>query len=477
MVPRLLNYVILTPYFTYIVFKKDMGEYGKLTELYAYVSFLLILLTYGMETAYFRFINSNLDKSRVYSTIVTSLFVTSISFLILVFFSLNFISCALDYSGEKYFLLYIASIVSIEAFTVIPFAKLRVLEKAKKFAILKGINVVLNILLVIFFYNILPAIGLKHLILNSAGNVSVKFVLLANLITSFTILIIILPELKEYSFRKFNIKLWTKILNFGWPLLIAGFAGTINETLDRGILKQLIPDKIKGLHDLAVYGANYKIAAFILLFIQMYRFAIEPFFFNYAKNKDSKEQYARLMNLFVGLTTFMGVAILVFIDYIKYFIDPVYHAGLNIVPYIIVAYIFSGIYYNHSIWFKLSDKTVYAIYIASIGAFATIILNVLFVPTYSYYASAVATTISYGLMVLFSFIFSYKFYYIKYNLSRMCNYFFIGGLLIIASKFIFSHILIINLTLKTLIVLFFAIFVIWKEKLFKFFSIYGNKNS
>ncbi len=468
MVPRLLNYLFLTPYFTYNLFKDNVGEYGKLTELYAYVTFLLIILTYGMETAYFRFVNIEKDKSKVYSTILTSVFTTSISFILLIICLINPICNALDYGNEKDFIIFVAAIVAIEAFSAIPFAKLRTEEKAKKFAIIKTLNVFLNILLIAFFYNLLPALGFRNFILNENENVSVKFVLLANLLTSFIILLILIPEFREYSIKKFEFSLLKKLLKFGWPLLIAGFAGNINESLDRSILKQLIPDKEKGLHDLGVYGANYKIAAFVLLFIQMYRFAIEPFFFNYAKKEDSKVQYKRLMNIFVGITTLIGVFIMVFLDYIKYFVSPAYHEGLTVVPLIIVAYIFSGIYYNHSVWFKLTDKTLYAVYIASIGAFITIILNVLFVPVYSYYASAVATVISYGLMVIFSFIFSVKFYYIKYDLLKIGIYFLVGSCLVLISNFIHVEGLIINLILKTIIVSFFVIFVIWREDLLKY---------
>jgi O-antigen/teichoic acid export membrane protein len=469
MVPRLLNYMILTPYFTYIVFRNNLGEYGKLTELYAYVSFLLILLTYGMETAYFRFYNNEKERDKVFSTILTSIFCSSALFIVIVGLFLNGFSRFLDYSGEKDFILIVACIVAVEAFTAIPFAKLRVQEKAKKFAILKSINVAVNIFLIILFYNILPSFGIKDFLVNNEGNISVKFVLLANLITSFSILLLLIPDIKEYTFRMVDWNLLKRLLKFGWPLLIAGFAGTINETLDRGILKQLLPDKVQGLHDLAVYGGNYKIAAFILLFIQMYRFAMEPFFFNYAKNEDSKRQYAVLMNLFVGVTVFMGVFIMVFLDYIKYFIDPKLHEGLFIVPYIIVAYIFSGIYYNHSIWFKLSDKTIFAIYIASIGAIATIVLNVMFVPEYSYLASAVATVIAYGLMVLFSFVFSVRYYYVKYNIGRMLLYFIVGASICYISSKIIIGIIFISIVIKIILVSIFAIFVVWKENLFNRF--------
>jgi O-antigen/teichoic acid export membrane protein len=470
MVPRLLNYIILTPYFTYSIFTGDaVNEYGKLTELYAYVTFLLILLTYGMETAYFRFSNTAENKQNVFSTILASVFITSTLFIVIVFINVSPIADLLDYSGEKSFIIIVASIVAIEAFTAIPFAKIRVQEKAIKFAILKSINVVVNIVIIVIFYNLLPAIGMGDYIKNEQGIISVKFVLLANLITSIVVLFILLPDLNEFSYKQCNFKLWKNLIKFGWPLLIAGFAGTINETLDRSLLKHLIADKSRALYDLAVYGANYKIAALILLFIQMYRFALEPFFFNYADKDDSKEQYSRLMNLFVGITVAMGVFILVFLDYIKFFIKPDLHEGLTIIPFIIVAYILSGIYYNQSVWYKLTDKTYYAAIIALIGAGITIFINVYFAPEHSYQASAVAHVISYGFMVILSYFLSLKYFRIKYDIMRIFSYFFLGVVLVLLNSLVTTDVILIKIGYKTILVSFFIIFVIWREDLYKVF--------
>lgn len=468
MIPRLLNYIVLTPYFTSI-FKNAVGEYGKLTELYAYVTFLLILLTYGMETAYFRFINSKENRKNVYSTILASVFITSLLFITLIILNLGSVAELLKYKGEQEFILIIAAIVSIEAFTAIPFAKLRVQERAKKFAILKGINVFVNILLIITFYNIIPYLGYENYILNSEGIISVKFVLLANLFTSFIIMLILIPELKEFSLKLCDFKLWRKLITFGWPLLIAGFAGTINETLDRSLLKHLIIDKGKALYDLGIYGANYKIAALIMLFIQMYRFAIEPFFFNYANENDSKEQYARLMNIFVGVTVFIGVFIMIFIDYLKFFINPAFHEGLTIVPFIIVGYILSGIYYNQSVWYKLTDKTYFAAIIALFGALITVVINIGFVPQFSYHASAVAHVIAYGLMVIFSYLLSLKFYRVSYNLGRILIYFILGSVLVLLNCLFVSEYIILNVCIKIVLVSMFAIFVLKIEGLTKIF--------
>jgi O-antigen/teichoic acid export membrane protein len=444
-----------------------VSEYGKLTELYAYVTFLLILLTYGMETAYFRYVNISENKNGVFSTIIASVFTTSLLFVILVSVNVSSIADLLDYSGEKSFIIIVACIVAVEAFTAIPFAKIRNEEKALKFAILKSVNVFVNIAIIAIFYNFLPAIGLGDFIKNNAGVVSVKYVLLANLITSCIILLLLIPDFAEFSLRNCSFRLWKKLIKFGWPLLIAGFAGTINETLDRSLLKHLISDKSRALYDVAIYGANYKIAALILLFIQIYRFALEPFFFNYADKKDSKEQYARLMNLFVGIAVGMGVFILIFLDYLKYFVNPEYHEGLLIVPYIIVAYILSGIYYNQSVWYKLTDKTYYAAIIALMGAIVTVFINVYFVPLYSYYASAVAHVLSYALMVFFSYMLSLKYYKIKYDIVRIGSYILLGSVLVYINNLISINSIIIKIAFKTILVSIFVIFVLWREELYK----------
>lgn len=477
MVPRLLNYIILTPYFTNI-FKGAVGEYGKLTELYAYVTFLLILLTYGMETAYFRYINKYENKKSVFSTIITSVFITSLLFVLIVSLNLDDISLLLKYDGEREFILLIALIVSIEAFTAIIFAKLRVEERALRFAILKGINVFINILLIFVFYNLLPSIGYGSILVNNIGVVSVKFILIANLITSAFVLILLIPDLREFSLKVVDYKLWKKLLNFGWPLLIAGFAGTINETLDRSLLKHLIKDENRALYELGIYGANYKIAGLVMLFIQMYRFAIEPFFFNYANENDAKVLYARLMNVFVGITLLIGVFLMIFIDYLKFFINPAFHEGINIVPYIIVGYLLSGIYYNQSVWYKLTDKTFYAAIIAIIGAMVTIIINVLFVPKYSYHASAVAHVFAYGLMVIISYLLSRKYFLVKYNTKRILLYFLVAFIIVVINNAINFDNVILKISFKIVLVSLFSIFVLKMEGLLNIIlKKYERKNS
>lgn len=468
MVPRLLNYIILTPYFTRLYNTEDsLAEYGKVTELYAFVVFLMIILTYGMETAYFRYSSIEKDKKKVFSTIFTSILSTSILFVVLVYFYSDSISSLLKYEGESYFIQLLTGIVCVEAISAIPFAKLRIENKAKRFAILRLVQVVFNVLLVVSIYNIIPlVIGENTYLLNGKNIVSSKYIFVANLFSSCIILFLLLPELKDFSIRKFSFNLYKQIIFYGLPLMLSGLAGVINETLDRSIFKHLIGGD-EGLSLLGVYGANYKLASIVMISVQMFRYAAEPFFFNYEKEKDSKETYANIMNLFTAILVLLVLGLLLFLDIFKIFIDKQYHEGLNIVPIIALAYIFYGILFNLSIWFKLSNKTNFAIIITLIGAMLTIIINLIFVPKYSYNASAYAHVISYGTMVVVSYFLGKKFYPIPYKLSQILVYFVTGFAIYFIDQYIEIGITIFDYLFKLILLLLFTIFVVWKENLLK----------
>jgi O-antigen/teichoic acid export membrane protein len=314
MVPRLMNYIILTPYFTYNLFKDAPQEYGKVTELYAYITFLMIVLTYGMETTYFRFINREKDKKKVFSTILSCLLCTSVIFLIGINSVINILAEGLKYKGEEIFIRLLAGILAVEAISAIPFAKLRVENRAKRFAILKFIHICMNIGLMLVIYNVLPSVSDNiDFLYNDDGIVSSQFIFLSNMVASTLILIMLLPEFKYYSIKKFDFKMVKPLMLYGLPLMISGLAGTINETLDRTIYKHVIVDQDIALRELGIYGANYKIGGLILIFIQMFRYAAEPYFFNKEKDKDSKDQYASLMHIFVGIITSMSLFILLFL--------------------------------------------------------------------------------------------------------------------------------------------------------------------
>ncbi len=469
MVPKLLNYVILTPYFTRLYNDPNsIPEYGKVTELYAYIVFLMVVLTYGMETTYFRYVNLAKDKRKVFSSIMTSIIFSSSIFIILVIVFTGSISAFLKFSGEPYFIRMLGGIVSVEAVSSIPFAKLRIENKARRFATLRVLQVILNIGIMLFIYNVLPFIlGNHNFLLNASGIISAKYIFLANLLASSFVLLLLVPEFRDYKIKEFDFSLYKPMLLYSLPLLVSGLAGVINETLDRSIFKHVIKDTHEALYQLGLYGGNYKLASIVMIFVQMFRYAAEPFFFNYEKERDSKERYAQVMHIFIGLLILLGLVIVIYLDIFKYFLGKNYYEGNVIVPYIVLAYIFYGILFNLSIWFKLSHKTQYAIIITAIGAVITIYVNVKYIPVYSYHASAVAHVLSYFSMVLISFFLGRKYYRIPYDLKRVGAYFLLGFVLFFSDKYLKLHNIALIFLVKTILVMIFAIFVAWKENLLK----------
>ncbi|MBN1598473.1 MAG: oligosaccharide flippase family protein [Bacteroidales bacterium] len=465
-VPRFLNYIILTPYFTRL-FSNNQAEYGKVTELYAFIAFLMIVLTYGMETTFFRYVNEKKHKQKVFSTILTSLLFTSVAFFTAILILRKKIAEILEYNGEEIFIVLLGGILAVEAMSAIPFAKIRIEERVKKFATLKIVQVVLNIAVMLIIYNVIPLfLDKSGYLLNSHGEISARYIFIANLFSASFVLILLIPEIKQFKIKMIDLKLMGPYLAYGLPLLITGLAGTINETLDRTIYKHIIEDHTLALYELGIYGANYKLGAVILIFIQMYRYSVEPFFFNTAGEKESREKYAKLLNMFTGITVGMGLLVLVFLDYFKYFIDRSYHEGLFVVPYIIMAYILYGILFNLSVWFKLSNKTRYGIIIMATGAIITLIINIWYIPQYGYKASAVAHVISYSVMVIISYILGQRHYKIRYNVLRIIIYIGMGCLIYYVSRIVDIENDIMKIIFKTILLLIFFTFVNWRERLF-----------
>ncbi|MDD3858805.1 MAG: oligosaccharide flippase family protein [Bacteroidales bacterium] len=419
---RLLNY-LLVPLYTRL-FAPEV--YGIVTELYAYVTFLLILLTYGMETGFFRFAQDKSIFDKVYSSILVSITATSTLFIALLLIFLTPIANLLDYQLNPEYILWMGLIVALDSLISIPFAKLRLQNKAWKFAILKLINIGINIGLNLFFLLLCPKLTSSNpdsaLLSLYSPTIGVGYVFIANLIANVFTLLMLLPEILNIKFS-FDKALLKKILIYAMPLLIAGFAGMINETLDRVLLKHLVPDSLNPMEQLGIYGANYKLAILMTLFIQMFRYAAEPFFFNNKNESNARELYAKATKYFIicGLMIFLGV--MFYIDFIKYFIDVNYHEGLKVVPILLLANLFLGIFFNFSIWYKLNDMTKYGAYLAIFGAILTIVLNVVLVPIYGYVGSAWATLICYVAMTLLSFYWGQKYYKVPYGILNAVFYF------------------------------------------------------
>jgi len=461
-VPRLLNYSILTIYYTRLF---SVEQFGVLTELYAYVTFLLIFLTYGMETGYFRFSMEDKD-GKAYSSIIISLFVTSAGFLLGVLIFKNEISSALDYKGNSEFIIMLAAVVAIDAFCAIPFAKLRKEERSIKFSALKIINVLATIICVVFFYEILPWIIEKFPIgLFIKLRSDITYVLLSNLIASIIVLILLLPEIFEIK-MVFNWTILKQILIYSLPLLLAGLAGTINETLDRVMMKYLIADKKEALYALGIYGANYKIATLLLIFIQMFRYAIEPFYFNYYGQKDDRKIFAQIMRLFIAVMIILCLLIMLYLKYMKYFIAVKFHEGLFIVPMILGSYVIYGIILNLSIWYKLTKQTVFGAVVTIVGAALTIITNLMYVPKYSYTGAAFGHIIAYVVMMVISYIWGQKYFYVDYKLGRITEYILVALVIFVLDWYVIPDIFIVSDALKGLLILFYTYYIFKRENLF-----------
>jgi O-antigen/teichoic acid export membrane protein len=420
--PRLLNYVVLTPFFTRIF---QLGEYGIVTELYAYVVFLMVILTYGMETGYFRYAEKYKDNDEVFTTALLSLFVTSLLFIAAVWLFSNEIAIVLDYSEHREYIIMIGMIVGIDAFTAIPFAKLRQKNKAVKFAVIKIINVVINIGLNFLFLYFIPRFNLdeKYRIISNiySPEIGVGYVFISNLIASLLTLLMLLREIFRVRI-KFNKKLWKELIYYSMPLLIAGLAGTINEALDRILLKHLLTGELKPIEQLGIYGANYKIAVLMQLFIQMFRFAAEPFYFKRAKENNAQILFGDVMKYFVIICMIIFLLVTLYIDIFKHFIGINYYAGLNIVPIILYAIFLLGVFFNLSIWYKLKNLTKYGAMITIAGALITFVINWFFIPEYGYMASAWAHFICYLTMVIVSYFLGQRIYRIQYDLKRISLY-------------------------------------------------------
>lgn len=420
--PRLLNFVILTPFYTR---RFEPGEYGVITELYAYVVLLLIVLTYGMETGYFRFASNSDRKDSIYTSILLSVFSTSLLFVLLIRLFLDPVSGWLEYGGNPEYILWLAIIVALDAFTAIPFARIRLYNKATKYAVIRIIEISVNIGLNLFFikycrdnYQSVDWISKVY-----DPSIGVGYVLISNLVSSLLKMILLSGEIFAFLKGKFDFLLFRQVLKYSYPLLIAGLAGAVNEALDRTLLKHLLDPASDPMGQLGIYGANYKIAVLMTLYVQAFRYAAEPFFFSKSGEKDAKILYADVMKYYLlpGLLIFLVVN--VYLEYFKLFIGPEFREGVYIVPVVLMANLLIGIFFNLSIWYKLENKTMIGALLVIIGALITIFINVLFVPRYGYIASAWGHLVCYSVMIVLSYLLSRKHFRIPYDFRKLLIYF------------------------------------------------------
>ena len=404
---RLLNYLLVPLYTRYFL----PAEYGVVTEIYAYVAFLVIVLAYGLETAFFRFSQKDNDVKVVYSTALISLIVSSIIFVILMFVSSSEIANWMGYAGHTEYIEWFAIIIALDAISSISFAKLRAQNKAIRFASIRLVNIFVNISLNIYF-----------IVYQEFG---IEYIFIANLISSVITIFLLLPEMltSVWSFDKI---LWKKMMIYALPLLIAGLAGMTNETIDRILLKHLLPNPATAATELGLYGAFYKLSIIMMLFIQTFRFAAEPFFFAQEKEGNGKKIYADVMKYFTIIMGIIFLGVTIFYEFIKGFLGSDYHdeRGFEVVSILLLANLFLGIYYNLSIWYKLTEKTKYGAYLSIFGAIITLALNFILIPIIGFVGSAWATLICYFSMTVASYYLGKKHFPVPYNIKRIGLYLF-----------------------------------------------------
>lgn len=465
-IPRFINYFLV-----YIHTRALLpGEYGVVTEFYAYVTFLVILLTYGMETGFFRFSQNKEDREAVYGSAFISLFATSALFIVALVLFRQPIASWMGYPSNPQYILWFGLILGADAMTAIPFARLRISNRPIRFAFYKLISVLAYVLATVFFFVICPAHkDWKFISAFYRPEIGVGYVFISNLIGSCVILLLLLPEIFRFKI-KFNFPLWRDMIVYSIPLMVAGLAGNIIEAIDRVVLKHLLKPEDMPMEQLGIYGANIKLAVLMFLFIQMFRYAAEPFFFNNAKAHDSRETIAEVMKIFIlaGLVIFLGVTS--YMDVLKHLIHIEYWGGLDVVPVLLLANLGLGIYYNLTIGFKLNNMTHLGIKIAFIGAAISIAANVIFVPMFSYYASAWAHLLSYLVMCLFTFRIAHKVYPIPYDWKGILSYIAFALILYAVATLTKTHLIYVNLLKDTILIVIFVAIALHKEQLISRFK-------
>ncbi len=426
---RFINY-LLTPYLT---FKFLDWQYGEMSQVYAFIPFMNVVYTYGMETAFFRFANKA-DKRNVYNTTSISLIVSTLLFSVLLILLQNPIASLLQITQHPEYLSMAAAIIGLDALTTIPFAKLRQDGRPLKFAMAKVGGILINIACVYFFLSVCPQLAKDpNSIVGKYFNAdwAVGYVLLANLIQAAITLLILSKEFIGFTW-KFDKILWKEMLIYGMPLIIAGFAGMINETFDRIMLGWWAPVKTikEAKAEVGIYSACYKLSILITLGVQAFRMGAEPFFFKQSTESNAPRVYARVMKFFVITLCGMFLVVMLYLNIWKQFIrNEVYWQGLAVVPILLLANMFLGIYYSLSIWYKLSNKTLAGAWITLAGALITLAINYFFIPYFSYMACAWATFACYGTMMVISFVWGQKEYRIPYAWKKLLAYMVIAVLL------------------------------------------------
>lgn len=464
-VGRFLNWC-LVPMYTYMFATE---EYGIVTNMYAYVAVILVFLLFGMETGFFRFANHERWKNptEVYSTTLIAVGVASLAFVVAVCTFSSAIAERLGYAGHGEYVWMMAVAVGVDAFSSIAFTYLRYRKRAMKFATLKLINIGLNIGLNLFFLVLCPIIwkaAPRAIEWFYDPTFGVGYIFLANLISSVVVFLLLLPVVRvRYTF---NSQLFREMFRYSFPLLVLGVAGIMNQTIDKILFPLLYVDPVEAQAQLGVYGACYKIAIIMVMFIQAFRFAYEPFIFDRGgeSGEGKKRAYADAMKMFVIFALLIFLGVMFYLDIFKYIIAPRYFEGLKVVPIIMLAELFFGVFFNLSLWYKLTDRTIWGTWFSLGGLAITLAINIAFVPIYGYMACAWAAFACYGAMMIASYVFGRKYYPIDYDMRRMGLYCVLAAIIYIVALAAESGNPWLDYGLRTLLIAAFVVVVMVKEK-------------
>lgn len=446
--PKLLSWM-LSLYWAFAL--PRISDIGVLTNFYAWVALLQVILTYGMETGFFRYANKERDPAKVFSTSFISIATTTAVFLVVTILFIRPISFALGgVEFKPHYLLLLVLILCIDVLGTIPFANLRFKNRPVRFAMIKIINVVLTILFNLFFFLACPL--LKSRFPESFSwfdiNRGVDYILISNLAASLIQFLLVSPELRiKFQFDK---ELLNKMLRYSFPILILGIAGILNQTVDKIIFPKIYPDTANAFTELGIYGQNFKIAIIMVMFTQAFRYAFEPYIFSNSKgDPDEKRSFSDATKYFIIFGLFIFLITTGFIDVIKFMIPPAYHVGLKVVPIVLLGELFFGIYFNLSLWYKLTDQTRWGAYMSIFGFIITIAINVIFIPKYSYMACAWASFFANLSMMVVSYLVGQKKYPIPYNLKSAATFFILSMLLFVGVTA--SNLYVTNLWMRLLI--------------------------
>ena len=434
-IARFINY-LLVPIQT-ARFAASGGEYGVITNIYAYVSILVILLTFGMETTFFRFMNrENEDPEKVYSTTLRMLATTSLFSIVLVLLLLQPIAGLAGYADNPEYVAVMYVTVAIDAFMCIPFAYLRYQHKPLKYAMLKIVNILLNITLNLLYLIILPALKLNPFgIYDEQFTLDVAFVFYINLTCTVVSLMLLWKELRGFRFG-FDKEVCKRMLTYTWPLLIMGVAGQLNQAASQILFPYFFDgSRQEARAQLGIYGACIKIAMIMVMITQAFRLAYEPLVFGNSKDKNNREYYAKAMKFYLIFTLLAFLTVMGYLDLLKFIIGESYWEGLRVVPIVMAAEIMFGVFFNLSFWYKLTDRTIWGAYFSGIGAVLLVIVDVLFIPSCSYMACAWAGFIAYGVSMLLSYFIGQHYYPIRYPLRDMGIYTLAAALLFAAMTY------------------------------------------